>query len=328
MKILHTYHPDKYFPINNETCINNAFKLFGVDGSQLDVIQKNKKLQEIFLSLKTRLGADVTNVEFMSFLFGNFDLKGQVSFESNEVITSGEHKIIQFHPAYSYEDFVRGISAKSNDENRIEYTVENRVFADFAEKAFDNPSANFVLIIDEINRANLPAVLGELIYALEYRFDFNKPEENIVESMYAIKRGVDDLDGDKTLRLPKNLFVIGTMNTADRSVGHIDYAIRRRFAFVDVLPSITVLDDVIKDETLRIKSRKLFESVSQIFSNGNRASDFEAKDVQLGHSYFLANTEEELQLKLKYEIQPILREYLKDGILLLSAKDKIEALHV
>ncbi|MBY0485739.1 MAG: AAA family ATPase, partial [Flavobacteriaceae bacterium] len=82
---------------------------------------------------------------------------------------------------------------------------------------------NYVLIIDEINRANLPSVLGELIYALEYR-------DEPVESMYAI-------DKKNELILPSNLFIIGTMNTADRSVGHIDYAIKRRFAFVDILPT-------------------------------------------------------------------------------------------
>src|SRR5690606_14650101 len=88
---------------------------------------------------------------------------------------------------------------------------------------------NYVLIIDEINRANLSSVLGELIYALEYR-----GEE--VQSMYAV-------DGSNKLILPPNLYIIGTMNTADRSVGHIDYAIKRRFAFVDVLPQILENDE-------------------------------------------------------------------------------------
>src|SRR5690606_7139407 len=96
----------------------------------------------------------------------------------------------------------------------------------------------YVLIIDEINRANLPAVLGELIYALEYRGEG-------VDSMY-------DLDGDTSIILPPNLYIIGTMNTADRSVGHIDYAIRRRFAFVEVLPSAEVINKVVPDD---IKSK-------------------------------------------------------------------------
>ena len=171
----------------------------------------------------------------------------------------------------------------------------------------------FVLIIDEINRANLPAVLGELIYALEYRGE-------IVESMY-------DIEGDNSLILPPNLYIIGTMNTADRSVGHIDYAIRRRFAFVNIEPSATVISDVVPAENgLRDKALKLFANVASFFTNERMASDFKAKDIQLGHSYFLAKTENELSLKLEFEIKPLLKEYIKDGILLSIKNDKGEDL--
>ncbi|MBK6771283.1 MAG: AAA family ATPase [Ignavibacteria bacterium] len=172
----------------------------------------------------------------------------------------------------------------------------------------------FILIIDEINRANLPSVLGELIYALEYR------GEN-VNSMY-------DIDGDNTLIIPPNLYIIGTMNTADRSVGHIDYAIRRRFAFVEMLSLESVLDEVIKDEALRKKAKILFNDVANLFTPMYLAPDFSSKQVQLGHSYFLAETEEELKLKLEYEIKPILEEYLKDGILKDSAKGKVKELQL
>ncbi len=176
------------------------------------------------------------------------------------------------------------------------------------------PLKKYVLIIDEINRANLPAVLGELIYALEYR-------NEAVESMY-------DIDGNREITLPDNLYIIGTMNTADRSVGHIDYAIRRRFAFVDVLPSSDVIDSVISDNDLKSKSKTLFEKVASLFTSDYLASDFEAKDVQLGHSYFLAKSEDELKMKLEFEIKPILNEYVKDGILNNQAKEKIAALNV
>jgi 5-methylcytosine-specific restriction endonuclease McrBC GTP-binding regulatory subunit McrB len=186
-----------------------------------------------------------------------------------------------------------------------------------------NPESNFknyILIIDEINRANLPSVLGELIYALEYR---NKP----VESMYSV-------DGENTIVLPPNLYIIGTMNTADRSVGHIDYAIRRRFAFVDVLPS---------KEPIREAGLEAFRKVSSLFiknfdtidrtnpkleASEHLASDFRPEDIWLGHSYFITKEdiseanglteEDQLKMKLKFEIVPILKEYLKDGILLES----------
>jgi len=216
------------------------------------------------------------------------------------------YTIVQFHPSYSYEDFVRGIAAKSNS-GQLEYKTVNKVFAKICKHASDSDSP-YVLIIDEINRANLPSVLGELIYALEYRCDS-------VDTMYA-------LDGDSKISIPDNLYIIGTMNTADRSVAHIDYAIKRRFAFIDVPPN--------KDVIVYDKAKTLFDLVSELFKDDYLASDFDTKDVHLGHSYFLLNEEselsdsEQLKLKLDYEILPILNEYIKDGLLLETAKDKLK----
>jgi len=243
-----------------------------------------------------------------------------------ENLESEEVKLIQFHPSYSYEDFVRGIVVETNDEKQVEYKVVNKVLAEFAQKALENQSTYYVLIIDEINRANLPSVLGEMIYALEYRFDPQKPKETSVESMYSLASRDEDQKEGRILRLPQNLFLIGTMNTADRSVGHIDYAIRRRFAFVDVGPSSQPIMDVIKDPVTQKKALKLFDQVSDLFGKDYLNSDFKASEVQLGHSYFLAEDEEKLKLKLEYEIKPLLREYIKDGILKEQASTTIESL--
>ena len=313
-----------------------------------------------------------------------------------------QFKLIQFHPSYSYEDFVRGIVAKPNEEgDGIVYTAENKVLAEFAKKALEAPfepikedfinfleekkkekgegmlfdqktkykeikdknkknkmvkslyfslknaedkwiddqraipidtfcienlddefknfyagpnwegpwksitdyfiewakkykKKPYVLIIDEINRANLSAVLGELIYALEYRGE-------AVQSMYTI-------DEDNSLVLPPNLYIIGTMNTADRSVGHIDYAIRRRFAFVNVLP-----EDLTSELGNQFEST-LFAKVTNLF-NTNLSSEFKKEDVQLGHSYFITE-HTPINIRWEYEIKPILLEYVKDGILI------------
>ena len=151
----------------------------------------------------------------------------------------------------------------------------------------------FVLIIDEINRANLPSVLGELIYALEYR-------DHAVQSMYELE------NGGNSLILPSNLYIIGTMNTADRSVGHIDYAIRRRFAFINVLPNSDVI-------TFQL-AKDYFDGIKK-FVTDHHASDFEVDDIMLGHSYFLSENNSDLKIKLRYEVYPILKEYIKDGIL-------------
>lgn len=227
-----------------------------------------------------------------------------------------QYKIIQFHPSYTYEDFVRGIVSKASEDGKsIMYKAENMLLGNLAKEALENPSSDYVLIIDEINRANLSSVLGELIYALEYRGE-------AVESMYKV-------DKENKIILPPNLYIIGTMNTADRSVGHIDYAIRRRFAFVDVLP---------QDLTNQLEEGQfytdLFRSVQSLFTTDdyeNRSSflesDFNPKDVALGHSYFIDQSKSkagaDIKMRWQYEIKPILLEYVRDGILKETALVKI-----
>ncbi len=222
--------------------------------------------------------------------------------------TSPFYKIVQFHPSYTYEDFVRGITTKPTENGTgIEFEGVNKVLADFATKAYDNPSKKYVLVIDEINRANLSSVFGELIYALEYR---NKT----VTTMY-------EVDHSNELTLPSNLYIIGTMNTADRSVGHIDYAIRRRFAFVHIGPKILPSNEKL------IFASDLFIKVEQIFKD-HISTEFKIEDVQLGHSYFIDKSDDKgsMPIRLEYEIKPILIEYVNDGILKESALEDINNL--
>ncbi|WP_288243463.1 AAA family ATPase [uncultured Chryseobacterium sp.] len=202
--------------------------------------------------------------------------------------------------------FVRVLNLFQNFLNNNNYT--------FSEVNIDKePLKNYILVIDEINRANLSSVLGELIYALEYR-----GEE--VESMY-------EVDGSQKLVLPPNLYIIGTMNTADRSVGHIDYAIRRRFAFVDILPK-----DLSSENEGEEFYTALFSAVKALFTKDEYETksdfishEFEPKDVALGHSYFIDKSKDKGDIKVRwnYEIKPILLEYVRDGVLKTDALKKI-----
>ena len=203
-------------------------------------------------------------------------------------------KIVQFHPSYTYEDFVRGIQVETQNSNPVYLTVD-RIFAEMCKEAINSPDKNFVLIIDEINRANLPAVLGELIYALEYR---GEP----VETPY-------EINGSRTLIVPKNLYIIGTMNTADRSIGHIDYAIRRRFYFLPVRANKEMIENP--------KAKELYENtIEKIFTEDYMSPEFRDKveDVKIGHTYFLG-TNYEIAHKFVYQVIPLLIEYIQDGIL-------------
>lgn len=226
--------------------------------------------------------------------------------------------IVQFHPSYGYEDFVRGIevsTVKDEDEkdSHISYDTVNKILGRMAAVASTEKYKDtfFYLVIDEINRANLATVFGELIYGLEYRNEG-------VATPYTVS-------GTNKITLPDNLFIIGTMNTADKSIGGIDYAIRRRFLFFSLLPDseaiekfnldkLTALEEITEQENVNAKAIKLFNKVSKLFDSENLNSEYYKEDVQIGHTYFLVNSEEQLFLRFKYQILPILREYHKDGM--------------
>ena len=171
------------------------------------------------------------------------------------------YKLVQFHPSYSYEDFVRGIKVKPMESEVIEitgpngekYTIPKRksgsgVTYEVEPKIIENfckQEGTKVLVIDEINRAPLASVLGELIYGLEYRGEkISTPYE---------------LDSKAPLIIPKNLYIIGTMNTADRSIGSMDYAVRRRFAFVQVPSVKSAIEDSWANIEIGKKARVLYE---------------------------------------------------------------------
>lgn len=144
---------------------------------------------------------------------------------AEHLTTPDRVKTVQFHPGTAYEDFVQGL--RPDPENRGEFRIADGPLVNLADLARQDPEHDYVLIIDEINRANLPAVFGELYFLLEYRGDE-------VTMTY----------GDQ-FSLPPNLRIIGTMNTADRSITAVDAALRRRFFVVDVRPGQTPLDETL-----------------------------------------------------------------------------------
>ena len=226
--------------------------------------------------------------------------------------------IVQFHPSYGYEDFVRGIEVntiKTDDGNRssVSYEAVNKILGEMADVASrpEYSDTKFFLVIDEINRANLATVFGELIYGLEYR-------GRSVATPYTV-------DDSNKVALPENLYILGTMNTADKSIGGIDYAIRRRFLFFSLLPDRkTILDYRLstintpeaekKQQEINEKAALLFDRVAELFNSENLNSEYYKDDVQIGHTYFLVSSEEQLYLRFRYQMLPILREYYKDGM--------------
>ena len=223
--------------------------------------------------------------------------------------------IVQFHPSYGYEDFIRGIKVSTDKmTSTIKYETVNKVLGNMAELAKKdcNRDTNFFLIIDEINRANLATVFGELIYGLEYR-------KEPVATPYSV-------NNDYKISLPDNLYIIGTMNTADKSIGGIDYAIRRRFLFFELLPDESVIkaykiDNGDEQKKLNAKACRLFDNVKKVFGEEYLSPEYRKEDVQIGHTYFLVDSEDKLRREFEYQIVPILKEYFKDGIISFDADD-------
>ncbi len=209
-------------------------------------------------------------------------------------------RLVQFHPAYSYEEFVEGIRARGaevNGKNEVTFPVEDGVLCQFADQARSRPSEPHVLIVDELNRGNLPRIFGELLYLLEYR-------DQAVTLPYS----------KRDFKLPDNLFVLATMNQLDRSAVALDQALRRRFSFVNMPADAAVLASWLDsrasteppDATIGPRVVLLFEEL-----NRRLARDL-GQEKQVGHSLFMVPDldTEKLAAVWEHHVRPLLLDYL------------------
>jgi 5-methylcytosine-specific restriction protein B len=225
---------------------------------------------------------------------------------------SGEHdqhvQIIQFHQSYGYEDFVQGIRPKTDESGGLQYRVVPGIFMRMSAIARANPDQRFVLVIDEINRGNVSRIFGELMLLLEYR-------EKSIRLPYGAGEGTDP-DGD--FSIPDNLYLIGTMNSTDRSLALIDYALRRRFYFYQLLPTqdggAPVLERWLAQRTIDATVRQ--HRLNLFVTLNSRIKDQLSPDFQVGHSYFMTDdihTGTGLDRVWKRAIMPLLTEYFHNS---------------
>lgn len=177
-------------------------------------------------------------------------------------------KIVQFHPAYSYEDFFEGFRPVPQGNGQVAFELKPGPMRQLTDRARTNPEQLFVLIIDEINRGNLAKIFGELYFLLEYR-------DEAIDLMYSSQDA-------EPFFLPRNVLIIGTMNTADRSIALVDTAMRRRFAFVPLHPAQEPTKSMLRRW---LAARKYPLRVADLHAALNAAIG--DPDFQIGPSYFM-----------------------------------------
>lgn len=187
-------------------------------------------------------------------------------------------RFVTFHQNFGYEDFIEGFRPNENGDIKL----QEGIFKSICEDAKENRDENFYLVIDEINRGNISKIFGELITLIE------EDKRDAIEVMLPYSK--------KLFTIPSNVFIIGTMNSTDKSIALIDIALRRRFTFVKMKPNGELINHSESRELLKVLNQKITEKLGE--------------DYQIGHSYFMKiENDADFSFVIKYKIKPLLEEY-------------------
>lgn len=232
--------------------------------------------------------AIVDNITVEAFRETNPNRKSNVA-RYKELVKAGQIVFTTFHQNYGYEEFIQGLRPDKDSETMAFKTVDG-VFKIIADRALnDTEGKNYIIIIDEINRANISKVFGELITLIEE----DKRWGELNETSATLQSG-------DPFAVPNNLYIVGTMNSADKSISLIDAALRRRFDFIEQKPDSSLVTDTVLKTVLETINLSLVE-------------ELDSTDLLVGHSYFMNKTQSDLCNILNNNIIPLLYEYFYDN---------------
>ena len=219
--------------------------------------------------------------------------------DSGTAASVGPLTRVTFHPSYTYEDFIEGFRPDGSGASGLSLALEDGLFKRVCRVAQANPGRPYLLLIDEINRGNVAKIMGELLTLLE------RDKRGLTLTLPQSK---------ETFSVPPNVFLLGTMNTVDRSIKLLDAALRRRFAFIECMPDSDLLHGAVVGE---LALDDFLEGLNQ------RIARFEGREKQVGHSYLLVDGQpvdevEEFAARFREEILPLLQEYCYDDYAMLA----------
>ena len=231
---------------------------------------------------------------------------GEVKQRYEELRTSGRIKMITFHQAYGYEEFIGGIRPESDGNGNVSYPVKPGVFVSFCKTALEHTDDKYVFIIDEINRGNVAKIFGELITLLEESKRIGAPEESRV-SIPGFEKDPVGHEGafqyERNFGVPNNVYILGTMNTADRSLAKLDAALRRRFDFDEIMPDWNLLPENVAGINLKEMLRVMNQRIQFLVD----------REHQIGHAWLMEVTDmQSLRSAFRRKIIPLLQEYFYD----------------
>lgn len=213
--------------------------------------------------------------------------------------------MVQFHPSYDYTDFVEGLRPIDNGNGEIGFERKDGTFKEFCKKAISKKDEKYVFIIDEINRGEISKIFGELFFAIDPGY---RGENGRIKTQYQnlIKETNDPFK--EGFFVPENVYIIGTMNDIDRSVDSFDFAMRRRFRFVEIRAKSTQkMLDTLSDTNIRTEAKKRMDKLNEAIKNTEGLNE----NYQIGASYFLNLKDMDFNQLWEDFIAPLLQEYVR-----------------